>query len=42
VIFINRVLGVSKMNGGIFGEAFFGVMELKINSWFRKFPQKIN
>ncbi len=40
VIFINRVLGVSKMNGGIFGEAFFGVMELKINSWFRKFPQK--
>ena len=40
VIFINRVLGTSKMNSGIFGEAFFGVIQLKINSWFRKFPQK--
>lgn len=40
VIFINRVLGTSKMSGGIFGEAFFGVIQLKINSWFRKFPQK--
>jgi dolichol-phosphate mannosyltransferase len=40
IIFINRVLGVSKMNGSIFGEAFFGVIQLKINSWFRKFPQK--
>lgn len=40
VIFINRELGVSKMNGGIFGEAFFGVMRLKVDSWFRKFPQK--
>jgi dolichol-phosphate mannosyltransferase len=40
VIFINRVLGTSKMNGGIFGEAFFGVIQLKISSWFRKFPQK--
>jgi len=42
VIFINRVLGTSKMNSGIFGEAFLGVIELKINSWFRKFPQKKN
>lgn len=40
VIFVNRELGTSKMNGGIFGEAFFGVMQLKVNSWFRKFPQK--
>lgn len=40
VIFINRVLGSSKMSGGIFGEAFLGVIQLKINSWFRKFPQK--
>jgi len=40
VIFINRVLGTSKMSGGIFGEAFFGVIQLKISSWFRKFPQK--
>lgn len=40
VIFVNRELGTSKMSGGIFGEAFFGVMRLKISSWFRKFPQK--
>lgn len=40
IIFINRELGTSKMSGGIFGEAFLGVMQLKINSWFRKFPQK--
>lgn len=29
VIFVNRVLGTSKMSGGIFGEAFFGVMRLR-------------
>lgn len=40
IIFINRELGTSKMSGGIFGEAFLGVIYLKINSWFRKFPQK--
>ncbi|MDE5556000.1 MAG: polyprenol monophosphomannose synthase, partial [Muribaculaceae bacterium] len=32
IIFVNRVLGVSKMNGGIFGEAVFGVVRLKWNS----------
>ena len=40
VIFINRELGTSKMNSSIFGEAVFGVIKLKINSWFRKYPQK--
>ena len=30
VIFVNRVLGTSKMSGGIFGEAFFGVMRLRL------------
>ena len=40
IIFINRVLGTSKMSGGIFGEAFFGVIQLKINSIFRKYPKK--
>ena len=39
VIFVNRVLGTSKMSGGIFSEAFFGVMSLKIGSWFRKYPK---
>lgn len=40
VIFINRELGASKMNSSIFGEAVFGVIKLKVNSWFHKFPQK--
>lgn len=40
VVFVNRVLGVSKMSGGIFSEAFFGVIKLKWNSLFRKYPQK--
>lgn len=40
IIFINRELGTSKMSGGIFGEAFFGVMQLKLQSWFRNYPQK--
>lgn len=30
IIFVNRVLGESKMNAGIFGEAFFGVIKLRI------------
>lgn len=40
VIFINRELGTSKMNSSIFGEAIFGVIRLKLNSWFHKYPQK--
>jgi len=40
IIFINRELGTSKMSGGIFSEAFLGVIQLKINSWFKKYPQK--
>jgi dolichol-phosphate mannosyltransferase len=40
IIFVNRELGVSKMSGGIFGEAFLGVLQLRLNGWFRKFPQK--
>lgn len=39
VIFVNRVEGVSKMNGGIFGEAFFGVMRLRLDGWFKKYPK---
>lgn len=37
IIFVNRELGVSKMSGGIFSEALFGVIRLKISSWFRKY-----
>ncbi len=40
IIFVNRVLGVSKMNSGIFGEAVFGVIRLKLNSLFKKYPKK--
>lgn len=36
IIFINRRLGTSKMNSGIFGEAMFGVVQLKIKSIFSK------
>ena len=39
IIFVNRVLGVSKMNSSIFGEALFGVLQLKWWSLFRKYPQ---
>ncbi len=40
IVFVNRVLGTSKMNSSIFGEAVFGVVELKISSWFKKYPKK--
>lgn len=40
IIFANRELGVSKMNGGIFNEAVFGVIKMTWRSWFRKYPQK--
>lgn len=38
IIFVNRVLGQSKMNSGIFGEAVFGVIKLKADSIFHKYP----
>jgi dolichol-phosphate mannosyltransferase len=40
VIFINRELGTSKMSGKIFREAVIGVLQLRWESFFRKFPQK--
>lgn len=42
VIFINRELGTSKMNSSIFGEAVFGVIRLKWNSLFHKYPDLKN
>ena len=39
VIFVNRREGTSKMSSGIFGEAFFGVMRLRWDGWFRKYPR---
>lgn len=39
VIFVNRREGTSKMSGGIFGEAFFGVMRLRWDGWTRRYPK---
>ena len=39
VIFVNRREGTSKMSGGIFGEAFFGVMRLRWDGWTRHYPK---
>lgn len=36
IIFVNRKAGTSKMSGGIFGEAFWGVLKLR----FRKLKSK--
>ena len=41
VIFVNRREGVSKMSGGIFGEAFLGVMKLRWDGWKRKYPKPV-
>ena len=38
IVFVNRELGTSKMSGGIFGEALFGVIKLRLSSWFN--PKK--
>lgn len=40
IIFINRILGVSKMNSSIFGEALFGVLKLRLWALCGKFPHK--
>lgn len=41
IVFVNRVLGTSKMNSSIFGEAVFGVIQLKVGSWFKKYPKAV-
>lgn len=37
IIFTDRTEGTSKMSTKIFREAFFGVIQMKINSWFRHY-----
>lgn len=39
IIFMDRKEGQSKMSSGIFSEAFFGVIEMKIRSWFRNYKK---
>jgi dolichol-phosphate mannosyltransferase len=41
IIFTDRTRGESKMSAGIFKEAFFGVLQMTIQSWFKKYiPQE--
>ena len=37
IIFTDRQEGVSKMSGGIFKEAVFGIIQMKVESWFKKY-----
>jgi dolichol-phosphate mannosyltransferase len=39
IIFTDRTEGTSKMSKGIFREAIFGVLNLKIRSWFRNYKR---
>jgi len=40
IIFTDRKEGSSKMSGGIVSEAIFGVIRLKVGSWFRKYKRR--
>jgi dolichol-phosphate mannosyltransferase len=40
IIFTDRKLGTSKMTGGIFNEAVWGVLRMKARSWFTKYTRK--
>lgn len=40
IVFTNRVLGTSKMNSGIFGEALFGVIKLKMAAMTGKIKRR--
>jgi dolichol-phosphate mannosyltransferase len=39
IIFTDRTEGVSKMSTRIFREAFFGVIQMKVSSWFRSYKR---
>jgi dolichol-phosphate mannosyltransferase len=38
IIFTDRKMGASKMTGGIFNEALWGVLRMKLRSTFTKYP----
>lgn len=40
IIFTDRKLGSSKMTGGIFNEALWGVLRMKLRSMFTSYPKK--
>lgn len=39
IIFTDRTEGTSKMSTHIFREAFFGVIQMKVASWFRRYKR---
>ncbi|MCW3804223.1 polyprenol monophosphomannose synthase [Plebeiobacterium marinum] len=39
IVFTDRQKGTSKMSGGIFNEAVWGVIKMKIASWFKKYER---
>ena len=41
IVFTDRLEGTSKMSGGIFNEALWGVLKMKMRSWFRKYEVKV-
>ncbi|MFP4023810.1 MAG: polyprenol monophosphomannose synthase [Thiohalospira sp.] len=41
IIFTERQEGSSKMSGGIFNEAVWGVIKMKVNSFFRKYKKAL-
>ncbi len=41
IVFIDRQEGASKMSGGIFNEAFWGILKMKLQSFFKKY-KKVN
>jgi dolichol-phosphate mannosyltransferase len=40
IIFTDRKVGASKMTGGIFNEALWGVLRMKLRSTFTKYPRR--
>lgn len=41
IIFTDRKAGASKMSGGIFNEALWGVLQMKLRSYFKHYNQKV-
>lgn len=41
IIFTDRTEGTSKMSTRIFREAFLGVIQMKVSSWFRKYNRSL-
>jgi dolichol-phosphate mannosyltransferase len=40
IIFTDRKMGASKMSGGIFNEALWGVLRMKLRSIFTRYPRR--